>query len=93
MESMKVTRKDSDGEYKEIFEPPYRFDDIAEYSCAVGFRNEEPSLKSYCHGRRGWTTAAECRSMNFNFVSVQIKTDDFVSIKHVFCLLYIGRNS
>ncbi|CAK8674344.1 unnamed protein product [Clavelina lepadiformis] len=40
--------------------PPYKYDDMAEYECAPGYRLEGSQTFNLCHGRKSWTRLAVC---------------------------------
>ncbi|CAK8674437.1 unnamed protein product [Clavelina lepadiformis] len=43
--------------------PPYRYNDIAKYTCNLGFVLKDPFEQSLCHGENAWTGNPSCVSM------------------------------
>ena len=59
MASIEVFVKAGKGDLQRT-SPPYRYNDIAKYTCNLGFVLEDPFEQSLCHGENAWTGNPSC---------------------------------
>ena len=55
-----VFRQISSGKFEAV-SPPYKYNDMALYSCESGFMKESNVMFHFCDSRRVWTGTTSCR--------------------------------